>query len=237
MSDKEIKHNSKDMKFVFLASANHIKPTIVLKQLAADGFLTPVNTVIFTDKNKGRFFRLIKRIGFPYKTTSNSKEIGAALEKLKPDFLICCSWHTIIPEKVINIPRIASLNCHNSVLPDYKGASPFKHYWSNWEPVSGASVHYMTKELDAGNILAKSTYRVKRPTSPINILKQSSRITPPLLKKAIHAAAAGDEGEKQAGGRYFAKMSNTKHIVFWVVNGIAVFLGKRKKLTPHKVKH
>jgi methionyl-tRNA formyltransferase len=92
----------------------------------------------------------------------------------------------------------------------------------------------MTKELDAGNILAKSTYRVKRPTSPINILKQSSRITPPLLKKAICAAAEGDEGEKQAGGRYFAKMSNRDHIVYWFINGFALLLGLKKTLTPYK---
>jgi folate-dependent phosphoribosylglycinamide formyltransferase PurN len=163
-----------DFKIVLIACADHKKPYIVFSKLLNDGFLNGKNTVLLTDHLNGKINSLARKKGIEnFKVTSNS-ELEKKIFKYQHSILISCGWPKIIPENVLSISLKAALNCHSSFLPDYKGASVFKHFWSNWESEAGATIHFMTKRLDEGNIVVQKKIKIKQPTTPIRILNQTS---------------------------------------------------------------
>ncbi len=190
--------------------------------------------MILTDSKKGALFKLIQTIGFSFEVIGTLDELKSEMRKFRPNYLISCGWPYLLPEKVFNLSSKCSLNCHSSLLPDYKGASAFKHYWSNWEKKAGATVHIISKKFDDGSIMASASFDIPTFSSPKWILKKSSKVTCYLIIKAIHNFEKGDSGEVQKGGRYFYKISNFKHVLYWLYNGFATYLGFAKKMTPHK---
>jgi methionyl-tRNA formyltransferase len=48
------------------------------------------------------------------------------LEKKKPDLLVVIAYGKIIPQHILDIPAIAPINVHGSLLPEYRGASPIQ---------------------------------------------------------------------------------------------------------------
>jgi methionyl-tRNA formyltransferase len=48
------------------------------------------------------------------------------LEEKQPDFIVVVAYGKIIPQQILDIPRIAPINVHGSLLPAYRGASPLQ---------------------------------------------------------------------------------------------------------------
>jgi folate-dependent phosphoribosylglycinamide formyltransferase PurN len=223
------------MTFLFLANSAHRKPFVAFSYLIKKCFFNKENTLLVTDNPEGKIVKLAKEADIPNVVVKSNSDLEKAILSQMPEYLISCGWPSIIPEDFLSIPSKASLNCHSSFLPDYKGASVFKHYWSNWESRAGASVHLMTKKFDEGNIISQEAFTVSLPTTPLRILNETSILTSKLIKEAIESIENGCKGTPQRGGRYFFKMSNNRHVAYWVYNGLATILGYKMKLTPHKI--
>jgi methionyl-tRNA formyltransferase len=59
----------------------------------------------------------------------------------------------MIKVEVLTIPRMGALNLHGSYLPKYRGRVPVNWAVINGESETGATLHYMVKEPDAGDIV------------------------------------------------------------------------------------
>ncbi len=105
---------------------------------------------------------------------------------LKPDFFVVEDYGLILPEKLLEIPKIAALNIHHSLLPKYRGSSPAPTALLNGDKVTGVSVIKMTAKLDAGDILGQKEYEIKRDDtteSLLTVLNQlGGELIVPLLK-------------------------------------------------------
>lgn len=80
-------------------------------------------------------------------------EIYNELSKLDFDLMLTMAYGQIIPEKILKLAKIASLNIHGSLLPKYRGAAPVQRAIMNGEKQTGISLMYMEKEMDSGAIL------------------------------------------------------------------------------------
>ncbi|MCU4117398.1 methionyl-tRNA formyltransferase [Mycoplasma zalophi] len=88
-------------------------------------------------------------------------EIYEELSVLDFDFLITAAFGQFIPSKVLNLAKIASINVHGSLLEKYRGAAPIQHAFLNNEKEMGITLIYMTKEMDAGDMIAKAKFEVQ----------------------------------------------------------------------------
>lgn len=75
------------------------------------------------------------------------------LSSLNIDLSIVIAYGKIIPERVINVPKLGTINLHYSLLPKYRGASPVESAILNNESVTGITIQQMVYKLDAGDIL------------------------------------------------------------------------------------
>ena len=58
--------------------------------------------------------------------SEDGKKFGERLKEKEPDFLVVIAYGKIIPQAILDIPKIAPINIHGSILPKYRGASPIQ---------------------------------------------------------------------------------------------------------------
>ena len=75
--------------------------------------------------------------------------------ELKPDLAVVCACDHKIPKELLEIPKMGFINCHPSLLPDYRGGNPYFHVIFNGEKKTGVSIHYMDEDFDSGDIITQ----------------------------------------------------------------------------------
>jgi methionyl-tRNA formyltransferase len=75
------------------------------------------------------------------------------LRGLAPDVLFVVAFGEVLSEAVLAVPRLGAINLHASLLPRYRGAAPIQRALLAGETMTGVTVQWMVKELDAGDIL------------------------------------------------------------------------------------
>lgn len=90
----------------------------------------------------------------------NSEEFKRKLLKLNPDIILVGSWGEKFSKEIYNLPRIAAINAHPSLLPQYRGPNPY--FWTirNREQVSGITFHLIDDGFDTGAILAQEEIKI-----------------------------------------------------------------------------
>jgi len=81
----------------------------------------------------------------------------AALEALTPEVMVVVGYGQIIPQSIIDIPRLGILNVHASLLPKYRGAAPIQWAIANGDQETGVTIMQIDAGLDTGDML--STWR------------------------------------------------------------------------------
>jgi len=115
------------------------------------------------DRPKGRGRRITpspvkqtaRELGYPVIQPSSIKapDFAAQIESLNPDFQIVIAYGKILPESVLALPRIGTINIHASLLPKLRGAAPIQWAVINGETETGVCSMLMDKGLDTGDVL------------------------------------------------------------------------------------
>lgn len=120
------------------------------------------------DKPKNRGMKLVPTpvkeyaitAGIPvYQPVSCRDEaVLEGLRALAPDVVVVAAYGKLLPPALLAIPKVAVINVHSSLLPQYRGAAPINWAVLNGDAETGVTIQYMAEELDAGDILlAKAT--------------------------------------------------------------------------------
>lgn len=81
--------------------------------------------------------------------------------KLDIDLSIVVAYGKILPELLINSPKLGTINIHYSLLPKYRGASPLESALLNGDTVTGVSIQQMAYKLDSGPIIAEKEVSIE----------------------------------------------------------------------------
>ncbi|HJW38270.1 MAG TPA: methionyl-tRNA formyltransferase [Candidatus Udaeobacter sp.] len=79
------------------------------------------------------------------------------IRALVPDVIVVMAYAQILPRDVLEIPKIACLNLHASLLPRWRGAAPIQAAVAAGDQETGITVMYMDQGLDTGDILLRRT--------------------------------------------------------------------------------
>lgn len=78
-------------------------------------------------------------------------------QSLTPDVVVVVAYGALLPERYLNYPPYGCLNVHGSLLPRWRGASPIQSSICAGDKESGITLMEMTKELDAGRMIAQKS--------------------------------------------------------------------------------
>ena len=77
------------------------------------------------------------------------------LATLHADVMVVVGYGQIIPQSIIDLPRLGIVNVHASLLPKYRGAAPIQWAIANGETVTGVTTMLINAGLDTGDMLLK----------------------------------------------------------------------------------
>jgi methionyl-tRNA formyltransferase len=115
--------------------------------------LTPTPVKQWTKKN------LISTIVLTPQQYDNA--VIEQLSTLHPDLFIVAAYGTLIPQKVLTVPKLGAINIHPSLLPKYRGPSPIQTAILNGDKETGVTIIKMDEELDHGPIIAQKKITLK----------------------------------------------------------------------------
>jgi len=99
----------------------------------------------------------------------NSDEVVSKIKEKEPDLIVSVSMNQIVKEQILEMPPEKCINVHCAPLPRYGGMSPYIWALSNNEDHSAATIHYMTRGLDEGDIITQSKVSVKENESAFSL--------------------------------------------------------------------
>ena len=147
------------MRILFMGTPAYALPT--LERLIAEHDV--VGVVTRADKPSGRGHKLTPS---PVKVCAAAHNIPVfqpedmadsalfeVLSALKPDISVVVAYGKLIPDSIINIPRLSTINIHGSLLPKYRGAAPMQYSVLNGDAQAGVSIMYVTAGLDCGDVI------------------------------------------------------------------------------------
>jgi methionyl-tRNA formyltransferase len=80
----------------------------------------------------------------------------AEIKKFHPDLFVVFAYNKILRKDVLGIPRLGTVGVHPSLLPKYRGPSPFLSALLNGETKTGVTLYLLDEGVDSGPILAES---------------------------------------------------------------------------------
>ena len=151
------------MRVVFWGTPEFAAPT--LRALIGEGFEV-VGVVTQPDKPQGRSREIIpspvKQIALdeelPLFQPKNAKdpELYQLLSKLEPDISVVVAYGHILPQNIIDLPKMGTLNIHASLLPALRGAAPIQAAIRQGDTETGITVMRVVKALDAGPMILQA---------------------------------------------------------------------------------
>ena len=133
------------------------------------------------------------RFGIPYHYIPVSKQTKVEQEKKQLqllsdhniDFVVLARYMQILSENFIKDYSNRIINIHHSFLPAFPGAKPYHSAHERGVKIIGATSHYVTKELDAGPIIAQSTANISHKDRVEDLVRKGRDIEKVVLSRAI----------------------------------------------------
>jgi methionyl-tRNA formyltransferase len=111
---------------------------------------------------------------------------------LQPDLIVVAAYGQILPREVLQIPRIACLNLHASLLPRWRGAAPIQAAIAAGDSQTGITVMYMAEGLDTGDILLQRGIDILPTDTGGSLHDRLAQIAPDALLEALQMLANGN---------------------------------------------
>ncbi|MBD9483324.1 methionyl-tRNA formyltransferase [Pseudomonas sp. PDM14] len=130
--------------------------------------------------------------------TLRAAEAQAELAALAPDLMVVVAYGLILPQVVLDIPRLGCINSHASLLPRWRGAAPIQRAVQAGDAESGVTVMRMEAGLDTGPMLLKVTTPISASDTGGSLHDRLAELGPQAVLQAIDGLQAGTlHGEVQ----------------------------------------
>jgi methionyl-tRNA formyltransferase len=90
----------------------------------------------------------------------NSEEFIRLISVYQCDLFVSMSFNQIFKNRIINIPKLKTINCHAGKLPYYRGRNILNWVLINDDSEFGITVHYIDEGIDTGDIILQKTYPI-----------------------------------------------------------------------------
>ena len=186
------------MRVVFMGTPD-IAATCLRRLLAEKFEIVGVYTKPDKPKNRGMKLEMsdVKKVaveaGLPVfqPTTFKDDAVVESLRALQPDVIAVVAYGKILPQRVLDIARLACVNIHASILPELRGSGPVQWAILNGLDETGVTAMLMSAEMDAGDIIEIRKTPIEPYENAQSLLDRLARIGSELLCDTLRAIEAG----------------------------------------------
>ena len=151
-----------------------------------------VVVMVHNKKKCGAAKRAVK-LGIPHTQISSKDEhlIIDIMRAWKVDLIVLAGWMRIITPKLIDAFPNKIINIHPSLLPKYKGLNVIERALDSDDVFTGCTVHYVTEELDSGDIICQRKVPIYDDDTVEALTKRIQREEHCILPRAIENVKYG----------------------------------------------
>jgi methionyl-tRNA formyltransferase len=114
-----------------------------------------------------------------------------SIGEMRLDLGVVAAYGRILPESLLELPRLGMINVHASLLPEYRGAAPVHRAVIDGKDETGVTIMRVVPELDAGPMLASATHRIGPDDTSQQVERALATLGAPLLLQVADAISAG----------------------------------------------
>ena len=187
------------LKVVFMGTADLACSS--LRALLAWPGCRVIAVVSQPDKPRGRDLQLVptpvkqvaETAGVPVLQPVKARlpEFLDQLGQLAPDLIVVAAYGQILPQALLDIPRLGCLNVHTSLLPRHRGAAPIQWAIAEGDAVTGVTIMKMDAGLDTGPMLSTVETMISADDNGQTLHDRLAQLGGELLVKTIPDYAAG----------------------------------------------
>ena len=114
------------------------------------------------------------------------------IRALQPDVIVVIAYGQILPRAVLEIPKIACLNLHASLLPRWRGAAPIQAAIAAGDRETGITIMYMDEGLDTGDLLLQRKIDIAPNETGGSLHDRLGQIAPVALLESLRMLSSGN---------------------------------------------
>jgi len=147
-----------------------------------------------------------------------AEEAVAEIRSLAPDMIVVMAYGQILPRAVLEIPPIACLNLHASLLPRHRGAAPIQAAIVAGDHETGITVMYVDEGLDTGDVMLQTRIEIAPDETGESLHDRLAEIAPGALKEALSQLQAGTAPripQNSSAATYASKLEREHGRIDW----------------------
>ena len=141
------------------------------------------------------------------------------LAALQPDLMVVAAYGLILPQQVLEIPRLGCINVHASLLPRWRGAAPIQRAILAGDRETGITIMQMNAGLDTGDMLYKASCPISASDTGASLHDRLALLGGDALLAVVDALRDGEplnrEAQDDAQATYAAKLSKEEALIRW----------------------
>ena len=185
------------MRLVFLGTAEFAVPS--LRRSAAEHDVLAVVTQPDKPGSRGRpaprpIADAAHELGIPVVSPRRVRapEAVSEIAALGPDALVVAAYGQILPQSLLDVPRLGAVNVHASLLPRWRGASPVAHAILAGDAETGVSIMQMDAGLDTGAVYLQRAVPIARDATTPALTRALADVGASMLGEVLRQLERGE---------------------------------------------
>ena len=140
------------------------------------------------------------------------------VRSVAPDLGVVAAYGRLLPDELLQVPRLGMINVHASLLPRWRGAAPVHRAVIAGDAETGVTIMRVVKELDAGAMFATVTREIELDETSVDVERGLAASGAALLREVVHQIAGGtavETAQDASQATYAAKITKEEGRVDW----------------------
>lgn len=160
-----------------------------------------------------------QELGIPVRTPARLRDPQdqADFAALDADVAVVVAYGLILPQPVLDAPRLGCLNIHASILPRWRGAAPIHRAILAGDAETGVAIMQMEAGLDTGPVLALTRTPITADDTTASLHDRLSAMGADLICDVLDRLPLPAVPQPQEGVTYAAKIDKTEARIDWTL--------------------
>ena len=140
------------------------------------------------------------------------------LASFAADLMIVVAYGLILPQAVLDTPRLGCINVHGSLLPKWRGAAPIERAVEAGDNETGICIMQMDAGLDTGPVISVARCAIEATDTSGSVYQKLSALGAPTLLAALEKLASGvavAEQQDDSQSTYASKIDKAEALIDW----------------------
>lgn len=163
---------------------------------------------------------LALELGLPVFQPLSLKKDEAAQAQIaaeNAEIMVVAAYGLILPQSVLDMPRLGCINIHASLLPRWRGAAPIQRAIQAGDSESGVCIMQMEAGLDTGPVLSRRATPIGSSDTATTLHDRLARIGAELVVDTLARLPLPAEVQPEAGVTYAAKLDKAESQIDWTL--------------------